>query len=450
LGNRYSIARQFFSVQDTTGQIGVIWQDKKNKAIKLTKIANKTFKTITLANKQNEILAAATFDSKGFLYYLTIQDGDGIPNTARTSTLYKADNNGKFTKSKNLDGSQAGLNIVMFNGNINNVASLNYANGTLGLILGRKMHPSNDGSNHQGAIAVVFDANTLDVLKNLGQTSGHSFENVLTVNSDNEFVAIDLGDNYPRGVNLHRFTENGITSHVVYTFKTEHSTELRYPALSAEVNYPKYDAISTDLKTYYQWSNDNNTYTELGGVIENSDGYSVIFAGEPDLNGNSLNNARVGNGFDDARNIGLVKVVRDFSSGWGNVVPDSMVLSKGTAETGGFYTFNGTWSEQRNAGVVWLTDYKDKTQTNVSRLKTIKIAEDKILLLWENWNDNSYINTYAMTIDSLGNVLDKPVTLGNHVRLSRSDDPIIIGNSVYIASGNKADSKLELIELKLK
>ncbi len=34
------------------------------------------------------------------------------------------------------------------------------------------------------------------------QTSGHSFGNSITLSSAGDFVGIDLGDNYPRGINM--------------------------------------------------------------------------------------------------------------------------------------------------------------------------------------------------------------------------------------------------------
>ena len=123
-----------------------------------------------------------------------------------------------------LDTSAVGLNVISFNGTLPNVASLEYLNGRLGLILGRKMHKSGDGLNHQGAIGVVFDASTLAVERNWGQTSGHSFESVLTTNGSGEFLGVDLGDNYPRGVHLHKFDASNKRSRVVSTFKTLHGT----------------------------------------------------------------------------------------------------------------------------------------------------------------------------------------------------------------------------------
>ncbi len=50
--------------------------------------------------------------------------------------------------------------------------------------------------------SVTFSAKTLAVTRRLGTTSSHSKGNIMTVNAKGEFVALDLGDNYPRGVHL--------------------------------------------------------------------------------------------------------------------------------------------------------------------------------------------------------------------------------------------------------
>jgi hypothetical protein len=443
LNSIYGVARQFFIVYNSSQQLGIIWQNKISNAINLTWIGRAGFHTIALSNPRNEILAAATFDGAGSLYYLSIQAGNGAPNTDRTTTLNKITESGALLVGYSLDSSSTGLDMV----ESFKVASLKYANGSLGLMLARIMHQSSNGLNYQGAIAVVFDANTLAPQINLGQTSGNSIEHVLTSNSNNEFIAIDLGNNYPRGIHLHRFDKTSKASSVVYTFKTQHGQTATSPA---GISYPRYDAISTSLVNFYQWSNDYNVYTELGGVIESFDGYSVLFAGEPDSSGNALNNSRVSGILNDARNIGLVKVVRNFPNQAGTEVSDALVLSSGKTESGGYYNFGGVWSAQRNTGVVWLTHYLNKNSANVSRLKAVKLAENKILLLWEAWNLNRYVNTYAMTVDSLGAVLKSPMALGKHVRLNRSDEAFVVGNNVYLVSGNKAEEKLELLELKIK
>jgi len=69
------------------------------------------------------------------------------------------------------------------------------------------------------------------------------------------------GDNFPRGVNLHRFPIDGVwsgkPSRVVYNFKTRHGDK---PTSPAGKSYPYYGDISGGGKNFYKWSNDNDVY----------------------------------------------------------------------------------------------------------------------------------------------------------------------------------------------
>lgn len=106
------------------------------------------------------------------------------------------------------------------------------------MIVSRKMTKGNDGLNHQGAYAAIFDATTLKPIKKFGQTSGHSFANSLIPKVGGGFMGMDLGDNYPRAINHWTFDSNSITFKNVYSFKTEHGKEPKSPAGVAYLPYP--------------------------------------------------------------------------------------------------------------------------------------------------------------------------------------------------------------------
>jgi hypothetical protein len=452
--NVYGIPQHLFVVRGADGAPGVVWQDQATLALHVSWLGAdlRSIRTLPLESGAEQVLAAATHDERGNLYYVTVQRGDGVSegDRSRTAWLLKAGPDGRTLKKSALDTSAQGLNVVAFSAGRDetNGASLRYAAGRLGLILERRMHRTPDGLNHQGGIAAVFDAETLALQHNWGQTSGHSFENMLTVNGQGQFLAIDLGDNYPRGVHLHVFSEDQRRSAVVYTFKTEHGKKPQSPAGRS---YGRYAEISSNGTTFYKWSNDNRTYTELGGVVDGPQGYTVVFAGEP-WKGRALDSARVGHYLNDPRNIGLVLVRKDFVNepGARSEVRREDVLSKGSAERGGFYTFGGTWSPQANAGVVWLTDYREREAGNVSRLKAVDLGKGSILLLWERWTPTAYVSTYAMKVDAAGRRLSEPVELGSHVRLERCGLVALEGGRLLLASGDKASRQLELLVLKVK
>lgn len=448
--NCYSYRRQFYGVTDAAGAPGVVWQDTANLTVSVTWFGAglQTPNTVALANERKELLGAACCAPDGTLYYLTFEAGSGVQDgRARTMGVYRAGADGKPLASGKLDTSAAGLNAVSFG---DYVTSMAWSDGRIGVMCGRTMHRSADGLNHQGGIAFVLDAGTLALIRNLGQTSGHSFDSVITAEKDGWFSGVDLGDNYPRGINLNRFDGAGKKSAVVYTFKTEHGST---PASSAGRTYPAYAEISGGGKTFYKWSNDNRTYTELGGLVKGAEGYTVVFAGEASPEGRCLDNARTGSYLVDPRNVGVVLVREDFWNVAGlkdTLIPPGLVLTKGVEEKGGFYTFGGTWSPQNDSGVVWLTDYRDKDRENASRIKTVGLEDGTILVLWEKWNATAYVSTHMVRIDPYGRRLSAVTDLGPGVRLGRREEPVASGSRVYLFGGDKVTSSLQLFAIEWK
>merc|ERR1719424_37210 len=150
---------------------------------------------------------------------------------------------------------------------------------------------------------------------------------------------------------------------LVYAFKTSHGSTAKSPSGKT---YPAYPEISGNGKTYYKWSNDNKVYTELAhtGLIEVDDGILTIFAGENP----PLDNSKVGTYMNMPRNLGLVKIGKDLNS--------KTVKSTSATETGGFFTFGGTWSKQENKGIKFLTSFTSENQC-VSRPKTARISKGR-------------------------------------------------------------------------
>ena len=175
--------------------------------------------------------------------------------TPTTSSGIKVDSTGKQLAAAKYDTSNRGLNIYKWSSSGCSLA-WNNADNTLGLIISRTMVRGGDGLNHQGAIAVVLDGKDMSVLKNWGQTSGHSFGNSLHVGKGGKFLGGDMGDNYPRGINIFDFSKDeGTRGKVVYTFKTKHCTAK--DGICYGKKRDEYTEISTATQKFYKQSNDN-------------------------------------------------------------------------------------------------------------------------------------------------------------------------------------------------
>ena len=420
----YGTYKRFFVVTHADGREGVVWQDFSGDAVKLTWLAADylSSQTIQLSPLSSTIFVGAVGDAQGNVVLLLGAAGSPEDKTATSSAeVVKYDAAG--TELLRVALPTTDLDIYAFSSSGASFA-WDLGSGTIAVSLARTMTRASDGLNHQGGIAFVLNATTLQMITNYGQTSGHSFANSLTVSQkDGWYIGKDLGDNYPRGINLWELkaTSRSWKKRLVYAFKTKHGTSETSPAGAA---YPRYDEISTSDQTYYKWSNDNYVYTELAhpGLHEINDTVLVFFAGESP----PLDNAVVGQALNVARNVGFVKIPRDLSS--------DAVLSPGANETGGFYTFGGGWSDQMNRGVSFLTS-KTEVTDSVSRLKTAQRG-GAVLLFWEVWSRTAYNKSECMIVDTNGAVLQSQTSLAYPVMLPFADDVVVINGKAVVYAGS--------------
>ena len=427
-------------------RIGVLSQDGSSLELRLTWVGPELDEpeTLILANPNRGRLAAGTSDPDGNVYYLLISEAprDRAEGVEVRATLHKADAAGKEQLSVELDVLRSGLNVFNFDRGDLAAGNLRFSKGVLGLILPRTMHRSPDGLRHQGAIAVTFSAKDLSQHAHLGQTSGHSKANYLTVNDKGAFLALDLGDNYPRGVHLHEITKANITSRLVFTFKTAHAT-------SARNGSPVYDEISGNGNTFYRWSNDNGVYTELGGIVEGKSAYSIVFATDRSLEGKVLDNGRAFRGCDDPRNLAMVRVLKSFGRApSGSEVSDAIMVDlprKPVVETGGYYDFSGGWRKQRTVGVRWLTDYPAGVAAHAPQL--IEREDGTTLVLWERSESAGSRDgggLRGMILDEDGEVSTPEFSLGGPLHLNRQDRTLIVGGRAYLLAGEPGEGASRL------
>ncbi|MEQ8762715.1 MAG: LamG domain-containing protein [Planctomycetota bacterium] len=427
-------------------RVGAIWQDAESRQLGITWVdaSRRSHETHSLAGPQGALLAAGTTDPEGNVYYLVIEERpepwqDG---TEVAATLYKASATGEPIGESSLDVTQSALDLFAFSRGVLEVGNMRYSRGFLGVILPLRMHRSADGLRHQRAIALVFNAKNLQLLRDFGQTSGHSKANLLKVGSKGSFLAIDLGDNYPRGVHLHEFDKNRITSRLVFTFKTAHATESRNGS-------PVYEEISGDGRTFYKWSNDNGVYTELGGIVEGRGTYLIVFATDRSPEGRVLDNSRAFRDCPDPRNLAMVRVVQSFGRApSGGEVSNAIMAGlprNAEAETGGFFVFGGGWTKQRVVGVQWLTNYWEGEAAHAPHM--IERAGGSVLLLWEKTGSASS-GLHSMTLDEKGEVVQEEHALGYDLHLNRQDRLLSSAEAIHLLAGHEPGGPMRLYFLR--
>jgi len=418
-------------------RVGVMWRESEGPAIRVEWLNPETgaHQSARMDCANDDRFVAGAADAKGNLYYLLAQAlpfGRPPDQTLRV-TIHKASPAGKPLLHQQLDTLPEALNVWYYAPA--DLGSMRVSGGTVGVIFPHRMYKGGDGLRHQRAIALTFSTKTLALQRNLGQTSGHSKGSILSVGSKGRFLGLDLGDNYPRGLHLHRFDSGGRVSRVVFTYKTRHGT-------GSFRGSPRYDEISDDKTTFYKWSNDNWTYTRLGTVAEGRKCYYVVFATARSLDGKVLENSRAFSNCTDPWDVGLLRIRKDFQkSRGGTSVSDDILAARPkeiVSETGGYFDFGGRWNNQRVTGVQWLTNY-GQGEYAVGPQASV-LDDGGLLVLWEKLVGKE-LQLLAMRFDAKGAVVRAPTAIQKRLRLNPDDRVVRIGDRVYFLAGDTSENR---------
>ncbi len=418
-------SRRILVGNESHGEPGVLWQDESTHKVHVTWVdaSLESCRTVDLGGMEGGTLAAGTADPKGNLYYLMIESRarGGDDDASLRASLYLAAADGKPLRETALDTSKEKVNMIGYAGRWS--GSMAVSKGTGCMILPRQMHRSQDGLQHQSAIAASFGPD-LSGFQVIGPTSSHSFGNLLTVNSTGEFIGLDLGDNFPRGLHLHRLSRGSLESSVIFTYKTAHS-------MDPGNGYPAYPEISGKGRTFYKWSNDNETYTELGGVVETKSSYEVVFATDRSPDGKVLDCSRIGVA-GEPRDLAMLKVVKEFGRGGDSTQVDDSLMSGlprgSTSESGGYFNFVGKWVPQRITGVQWLTHHAVGEAAHAPQ--PVRRKDGSLLILWEKSGPGGE-SLWATTVDESGKKPAESVDLGIELRLVPEGVPLRVADRVF-------------------
>merc|ERR1712151_1316938 len=96
-------------------------------------------------------------------------------------------------------------------------------------------------------------------------------------------------------------------------------------------------------------------------------------------------------------------------------------------------------------GIVQLTDYTAPYES-VSRLKALRVGDDKTMLYWELWSASEYTATQYMMVDDDGDIVVPVRTLSYELRLPRTDEPPMVqdNKAVFYAGSEGLLARYEL------
>jgi len=235
--HKYGYRKLLMRVKKNESEDGVVWQDENDRKIYVTWFLSLGPSTIMLQDN-TEILMAAVGDGgkNGNIIFLTMSTEKAEDKTIPQPIHgFKVASNGLSVASHTYDTSYDGLNVYSYSASGISLA-WNVDQDEVAWMFPRVMLAAGDGRNYQACSIPILDAENLQIKRKLSGYS-HSWANFVT-NHKSGFLAVDLGDNYPRGVNTHLLASEQ-TSKVVYQFKTHHATHKNGKDIYDDISTPE-------------------------------------------------------------------------------------------------------------------------------------------------------------------------------------------------------------------
>ncbi len=458
LGN-YNI---LFEIYNDDNYMGWIKLDSNFKVISEIKI-----------DKKLEIFGNALYED-GYLYVVTGRnDLTELPSGATASSyptdytdaivlsVAKYDSTGKLIKNLDISGRETSHVVakIVADGT-KNLSHLEYGarnpfrsgncdlainDGVLVVFYSKKMY-----NGHQMSDLMMIDTNTLDYLTrpttmeaknkfagirggNARKWVSHSFDQRVIITSDGQYLFVDQGD---------AFSSRGFA--VTKTYQGTYR-------LSLKEFYPFHFRESANEPYGY-----NDTFANLGNIIEVDDGYILVASSEKTLSINYANSR----GANESRNLFIQKYKKDFENQtsetlnvFNTTVRKSETSRTSTAGLGELFLSE---KGETDYGVKWLTNYTNNKTILGSR--AIKIENNKIAILWAEQDIKANGSSFSLTgarryyyeiIDSNGNLIQEPVEITN-ANLSNVIHYNFDGYNIYWTQEGKNNNELIVYRLNVK
>ena len=383
-----------------------------------------------------------------FLYVMYSRIANG--NTAeeryaqKVMALVKYDSNGNQIKAKEYSGVELntssyydneGTSVPFYSAN----CSLAINDRVLACFFGRNMY-----MGHQSSMIAFFDLESLEYVSNQRNDSlsieiqaryyyvtthyiSHSLGQRIISTSDGQFLMMEQGDAGTEG------STRGLMLTKIYE---EHDDEYNLDILKEKTLKMTHFSEGGKGSNGYNW-----IYNVLGGLVEVDDGYMYVGAMEKTLS------RAYGNSINEERNLFVQKYSKDFYNKTSEQA--QMLSTKIRSATGEPAESNGYGrlylkGNEKDYGMKWLTNLDKKAITVV---RTIKIEDNKIVVLWEqtklkeyyyqgaqagytgdNISDNR--DVYYMILDKNANIIQDATKIPN-VHLSIEEQYAYKNGKIY-------------------
>ena len=274
-------------------------------------------------------------------------------------------------------------------------------------------------SRHQWHISLGADAAT-GLLNLYRPAFGHCWDHRLIFH-DGKFINTSLGDAGLRGIGVAEVVDG---SHKV-AFAIKGGDAPTVP--------------------FYQ-----NVFTRLGDLTPGNAGYGLLFTTEKTATYTGGTSPVIA-----SRNVVFAHVRSDFATA--PVNPDNKydaaIVDTATGNAAAqifdvpIKDYWGTTYAGKNKGLVWLTNYTNRSTENAERPHLVAIGGGRFIALWEVWTLTAYAGTWAAVVDEYGIVIKAPVQISTSARLHRQDSPVTLGGKAAWIVGESSPAKLVLYTL---
>ncbi|MDY5181264.1 hypothetical protein [Butyribacter sp.] len=262
-------------------------------------------------------------------------------------------------------------------------------------------------NGHQSNHVFYADTNTMTRLYVQKKTPycSHSFDQDVIGTSDGGFLVTNQGDAFPRGFLLTKVASDGKISgeRISFHFRQGSNRDHGY----------------------------NETYAQLGGVIETNNSYILCASSEKTLTINYGNPEYCGN--NEARNLFLQFLKKDFYTRKNediyNVKGETRKYTRKVPVSDDQLTDT---EKVNDYGVVWLTNLDDEHY--VCNPKILNIDKNKFAVLWEELSyDTQEGDSYYEILDETGKILIKKTKISGTYLLG-NDKLTYKNGSIYWAT----------------
>lgn len=385
---------KYFGIQNTAGWCCILPEDSTQEPL--------------VFEKEDWSFGAAAIDENDFLYIMWAYTiSDTREETSHVSgednvCVEKYDLSGKLIDSQTVDFRTTNALRPFAAGN----ANMCVKNGVLGLFFNTEWYHDENGTNHQGIVTCMFDADDLTLKQCWNNEGSHSFGNTAIV-TDYGMAVLQMGDAYSRAVNLN-----------TYKIDSPDSIIESYLGANGDTN------IFTSPGTYE--GDGNPTYCQLGNVAESESTMAFSGSGTREFTSGTFKNSSSKTGKYDAFII----------------IKDKSLSEKFSEDIGGETRIDAKTGNNVDSNIFWLTDSAHDSGLVPGQTKLVTLDDGSYCVLWEEWRNGKFESLKYEILDEVGNVLRSEGRISG-ARLSDSSvAPIVEGDVIKWACADKATNSI--------